>query len=144
MILYRWHLVTSHRCPPITSAVDRRRRNPLWNGEGSHARCRTPAAVGLKTTSCVELSAVLLVSSSSESQAVCCVSTGLSVPLCVWTTTGKIRPRLLKNLGKLKIVLLKVPRRAIGELKIDLLKWPRRAIDIIASQKWVTRSILRF
>ena len=42
------------------------------------------------------------------------------------------RPRLLKNLGELKIALLKMPRRAVGELKIALLKWPRRAIDIIA------------
>ena len=31
--LYRWHLATSHRCPHITSAVDRPRRNPLWGGE---------------------------------------------------------------------------------------------------------------
>ena len=42
------------------------------------------------------------------------------------------RPRLLKNLGELKIALLKMPRRGIGEQKIALLKWPRRAIDIIA------------
>ena len=31
--LYRWHLATSHRCPHITSAVDRPRRNPLLDGE---------------------------------------------------------------------------------------------------------------
>ena len=31
--LYRCHLATSHRCPQITSAVDRPRRNPLWDGE---------------------------------------------------------------------------------------------------------------
>ena len=31
--LYRWHLATSHRCPHITSAVGRPRRNPLWDGE---------------------------------------------------------------------------------------------------------------